>query len=63
MAQLFDRAVVGEEIRAGGKGGTPLSSAGRPGVALRTAASTVAERTFGTMLAKLRSDQTGEFDR
>jgi hypothetical protein len=54
---------VGEEVRAGGKGETPLSSAGRPGVALRTAASTVTERTFGAMLAKLRSDQTGEFDR
>jgi len=45
------------------KGGVPLSSTGKPDVALRTAPKTVRERIVGAMLAKLRSDHRGLSER
>jgi hypothetical protein len=45
------------------KGGTPLSSTGKPGVALLMAARMVRDRILGAMLAKLRSDYKGPSER
>jgi hypothetical protein len=54
---------VREQIVAGGERGDAALLGGRPGVALRTAARTVAEDALGAMLAKLLSAQIGAFDR
>ena len=44
-------------------GGTPLSSAGSPGVALRTAANTAEDRILPAIPAKLLSAHSGDPER
>ena len=59
VAEAVDHAVVGEEPRPGGERGVPVSSTGDGGVALRTAASTVADATTPARLANDRRSTSG----